>query len=99
MLKDKFFRLFQVFYAVGKQTYKLKLPTKQKIHDVFHISMLEQNTTRKRSVNKKLLLKPKKELEFEAGDNKEYEFKEIIDSVIDGQQANDQMLNFYKFIL
>ena len=44
-LEAKFFGLFQVLYPVGKQGYKLKLLKKWKIHDVFHMSLLEQNTT------------------------------------------------------
>ncbi len=46
-LESKFFGPFRVLYAVGKQAYKLKLPIKWKIHDVFHVSLLEQDTTRK----------------------------------------------------
>ena len=34
-LEAKFFRPFQVLYLVGKQAYKLELPGKWKIHDVF----------------------------------------------------------------
>ncbi len=40
-LESKFFGPFQVFHAVGKQAYKLELPMKWKIHDVFHVSLLE----------------------------------------------------------
>ena len=40
-LKAKFFGLFQVFHLVGKQVYKLELPGKWKIHNVFHVSLLE----------------------------------------------------------
>ena len=40
-LKSIFFGPFQVFHAVGKQAYKLELPTKWKIHDIFHMSLLE----------------------------------------------------------
>ncbi len=46
-LESKLFRPFRVLHAVGKQAYKLGLPTKWKIHDVFHMSLLEQDTTRK----------------------------------------------------
>ena len=34
-LEVKFFGLFQVLYLVGKQAYKLKLPKKWRIHNVF----------------------------------------------------------------
>ncbi len=40
-LESKFFGPFQVLDVVGKQAYKLELPTKWKIHDVFHVSLLE----------------------------------------------------------
>ncbi len=46
----------------------------------------------------KALLEPKKELEFKVEGNKEYEVKAIIDSVVYGQQANDQMLGLYYLI-
>ncbi len=40
-LKSKFFGPFRVLHTVRKQAYKLELPTKWKIHDVFHVSLLE----------------------------------------------------------
>ncbi len=40
-LKIKFLGPFQVLHTVGKQVYKLELPKKWKIHDVFHVSLLE----------------------------------------------------------
>ncbi len=98
--ESKFFGLFQVFYTVGKQVYKLDLPTKWKIYDVFYVSLLEQDTIRKRRVDK-VLPEPEKELEFVAGGNKEYEIKIIIDSTVCGQQANDidQMSGLYYLVL
>ena len=47
-LKAKFFRLFQIFYPVKKQSYKLKLFRNKKIYNVFYILLLKQNTIRKR---------------------------------------------------
>ncbi len=40
-LESKFFGPFQVFHIVRKQAYKLELPTKWKIYDVFFVSLLE----------------------------------------------------------
>ena len=40
-LEAKFFGPFQVLHPVGKQAYKLELPKKWKIHDVFHVLLLE----------------------------------------------------------
>ena len=46
-LEAKFFGPFRVLYLVGKQAYKLEVSRKWKILDVFHMSLLEQDTTRK----------------------------------------------------
>lgn len=72
------------------QAYKLELPTKWKIHNVFYISLLEQDITRKRQVNQNnthVLLEL--EREFEAGNNKKYKVESIIDSVIYGKKAKN----------
>ncbi len=63
------------------------------------MSLLEQNTTRKRQVDNKALPKPEKELAIEAGGNEEYDVKVIIDSAVYDQQAKDQILGFYYLIL
>ena len=99
-LKSKFFGPFRVLYTVGKQGYKLKLPTKWKIHNVFHVSLLEQNITRRGQVNNKALPEPKKDIEFEAGNDKEYKIKAIINNIVYGQQINNnQMPGFYYLVL
>ncbi len=62
------------------------------------MSLLKQDTTRKGKVDRKALPEPEKE--FEAGDNKEYEVKAIINSAVYGQQANNsQILVLYYFVL
>lgn len=65
-LKAKFFEPFRVFHLVGKQAYKLKLPARWKIHDVYHVLLLELNIIRKRRVNKLLDMEP----ELDVGENK-----------------------------
>ncbi len=98
-LESRFFGSFHVPYIVRKQAYKLELPTKWKIHDIFHVSLLEQDTTKKKVVDK-ALSESKKDLEFEATSNKEYEDKAIIDSGVYGQQANNsnQMLELHYLV-
>ena len=71
-LEAKFLNPFWVLHPVGKQAYKLKLPKKWRIHNVFHISLLEQNTTKKGQVNDMQL-----DFKFKAGNGKEYEFDGI----------------------
>ena len=52
-LEAKFFGPFRVLHLVGSQAYKLELPKRWRIHDVFHVSLLEQDTTRKGWVDEK----------------------------------------------
>ena len=40
--KAKFFEPFWVLHLISKQAYKLELPKKWRIYDVFHVSLLEQ---------------------------------------------------------
>ncbi len=82
-LENKFFGHFRVLQAVRKQVYKLKLSTKWKIHNIFYVLLLEQDTTKKRQVTN-ALPKPKKDLKFEAGGNKQYEVKAIINNAMYG---------------
>ncbi len=46
----------------------------------------------------KALPEPEKEVKFEAGDNKEYKVKAIIDSAVYGQQVNNQRPGLYYLI-
>ncbi len=49
-------------------------------------------------MDNKALPELEKELEFKAGDNKDYEVKAIIDSAVYGQQVNNQILGFYYLV-
>ena len=74
-LEVKFLGPFRTLHLIGKQAYKLKLLKKLKIHNVFHVSVLEQNTPKKRQVNDM-------QLEFEASNQKEYKFDGIWNSAV-----------------
>ena len=90
-LEAKFLGPFRVLHSVGKQAYKLKLPKKWRIHDVFHISLLEQDTTKKGRVNDM-------QLEFRAGDNKEYEVNSIRDSAVYTKESVGQLPGLYYLV-
>ena len=83
-LEAKFFGPFRVLHPVGKQAYKLELPRKWRIHDVFHVSLLEQDTTRKRRVDEEV-----KQMESNAGDNEsgKYKVEAIRDSAVYARES------------
>ena len=60
---------------MGKQAYKLKLSKKWIINNVFHMALLEHDTTRKERVDKNVI-------ELDAGNSKEYEVDVIWDSAL-----------------
>ena len=86
---------FQVFNPVGKQKYKLELPKKWKIHDIFHMSLLEQDTTKKRRVN------DKNAVELNAGNNKsrEYEVEAIWNSAIYQRESESSHLSGFYYLV
>ena len=74
-LEAKFFRLFRVLHLLSKQAYKLELLKKQRLHNIFHVSLLEKDITRKKRV--------KKVWELDASnDSKKYKIEVIWDKII-----------------
>ncbi len=53
-LEHKYLGRFEIWEAVGKQTYKLKLPAKWRIDLLFHISLFERDVTRREAVDQKI---------------------------------------------
>ena len=76
-MEAKFFGRFRILHSVGKQAYKLELLGKGRIYNVFHVSLLEQDTIRKERVDEKVT-----ELDFEAGNSEGYEVEAIRDSAV-----------------
>ena len=68
-LETKFFGRFRVLYPIGKQVYKLELPKKWGIHDIFHLSLLKQDTIRKGWVD------DENATELDIGNNKSGNYK------------------------
>lgn len=93
-LEAKFFSLFRVFHLIGKQVYKLELFTKWKIYDIFYISLLEQDTTRKWQVNELLELEPK----LDVGEDKEYKVEAIKNNVVYAKATKDSLLGLYHLL-
>ena len=88
-LEAKFFELFQVLHAIKKQAYKLKLSRKWKIHDVFHVLLLEQDITKKGRVDKEV-----RQMEFNAGDNNsgKYKIEPIRDNAVHAKNSKSGYL-------
>ena len=90
-LEAKFFGPFRVLHLVGKQAYKLELPKKWKIHDVFHVLLLEQDTIRKERV--------KKVLELDDGeDSKEYKVRAIWDNAVYARKSGSLLPGLYYLV-
>ena len=68
-MEAKFFGPFRMLHPVGKQAYKPELPKKWRIHDVFHVSLLKQDTTKKERVDDENMKK------LDASDEREGEYK------------------------
>ena len=94
-LEAKFFGPFQILHLVGKQAYKLDLPTKWKLYNVFHMSLLKQDIIKKRWMNE---LFSESEPEFDAGNNKEYKIEAIIDSAIYAKETKKHLLGLYYLV-
>ena len=76
-LETKSFGPFRVLHLVEKQAYKLELPKKWRIYDVYHVFPLKQDITRKERVHEE------NAEELDAGDDsREYKVKAIRDSAV-----------------
>ena len=64
------------------------------MHDVFHMSLLEQDTTRKERMNKQM-----KELELETGDSEEYEVEAIRNSAVYASKSESGQLPGLYYLL
>ena len=93
-LEAKFLGLFRELHPVGKQAYKLKLPRKWRIHNIFHVFLLEQDTTKKGQVKDTQL-----NFEFKVGNNKKYEVKGIWDSAVYAKKSAGQLPGLYNLVL
>ena len=81
-----------MLHPVDKQAYKLILPKKWRVYNVFYVLLLKQNITKKRRVNDM-------QLEVEAGDNKKYEVDGIWDSAVYTRESARQLPMLYYLVL
>ena len=80
-LETKFFGPFRVLHPIRKQADKLEFLKKWRIYDVFHVSLLEQDTLRKERLNENAT-------ELDASNNSgKYEVKVIWDSILYARES------------
>ena len=92
-LEGKFFKVFQVLYPIGIETYKVKLLKKWRIHNVFYLSLLEQKTTKKDQVDQNIT-------ELKAtGNSKKYKLEAIWNSSLYANQEKSYLLGFYCLVV
>ncbi len=92
-LEAKFFEPFRVLQPVGKQAYKLEPPKKWRIYDIFHVSLLEKDTTRKGRVDETT-----SRLEFENEGNEEYEVETIRNSAVYDCESEGHLPGLYYLV-
>ena len=66
-----------MLYPIEKQAYKLKLPKKKRVYKIFHMSLIEQNNTKKGQMSKKV-----PELDTGNEDSKKYKVEAIWNSTV-----------------
>lgn len=95
-LNAKFFKPFLVLYLVEKQVYKLKLPKRQRIHDVFYMSPMEQDITKKKWVDKATF-----QLKFDNKKTKSdnYEVDAICNSAVHTKGSDRDLLPGFHYML
>ena len=79
-----------MLHPVGKQAYKLKLSAKWKIHDKFHVSLLEQDNTKK---GQELSV-----LEFKPGNDKAYAMEAIRDIAVYVKETDKHLPELYYLV-
>ena len=93
-LEAKFFGPFRVLHPVEKQAYELELSKRWRIHDVFHVLLLEEDTTRKRQVDETM-----SQLEFQDDGDEKYEVEAIYDSTVYAKESESGHLPGLYYLL
>ena len=75
--------------------YKLDFSTKWKIHNIFHVSLLKQKTSKKEQINE---LFPESEQEFDIGNNKKYKVEAIKESNIYAKKTKEYLPGLYYLV-
>ena len=83
-----------MLYSIDKQAYKLELLKKWKVHNVLHVSLLEQDIIKEGRVSKKV-----PELDAGNKNSKEYEIQAIWDSAVHANKSKSGHLPGLYYLL
>ncbi len=76
-LEFKHFGPFLITDVIGSQSYRLELPSGWRIHNVFHVSLLEKDSSKQGEVSQSL-----ENMEFDEGDAHDYVVAGVVDSAV-----------------
>ncbi len=76
-LEFKNFGPFLITDVIGSQSYRLELPSGWRIHNVFHVSLLEKDSSKQGEVSQSL-----ENMEFDEGDAHDYVVAGVVDSAV-----------------
>ncbi len=79
-----------MLHLMGKQAYKIDLLKNWRIYDVYHVSLLEQVTIKKRRMETAI--------ELYKGDSKEYEIEVCRDSAVYARELEGYLPDLYSLI-
>ena len=89
--------IFRVLHPIGKQAYKLDLFKSWKIHNIFYVSLLEHDTTRKGRVDEEI-----RQMKFNnngnGNNNREYKVEAIWDSAVYARELEVYLLGLYYLV-
>lgn len=94
-LEHKYLSPFEIFEAVSKKAYCLKLPPKQRIYPSFYVLFSEREVTRKKAVDRKIV----KRFMFENTDQPEQQVNSILNSEGFAEEATDGKLPELYFLI
>ena len=78
---------------MGKQAYKLKLPRKWRVYDIFHVLLLEQNPIKKGRVDENAT-----ELDASNKGGGEYKIKAIWNNAVNMKESTGHLPGLYYLV-
>lgn len=94
--ETQFFGPFWGLYVADKQIYKIKLPRKQRIYDVYQLLLLKQDIIKKRQVNNNNTMT---QLELDKKNSKDYKVEAIYNNMVYAKESKRVQLPSLYFLV